>query len=806
MSKNVSHIQHVKSSVVENGQPKLPTASVIVEGEIAVNYADGFETLSIKTSSGNIATFSSDNYYTEKKLGSGFTGENSANTVTSVIEDNERAISAALNDLEANKLDVSAYTPTDLSNYYTKSETSGKTELSDAFDEKADITWVEDKLGSAFTGDNSANTVTSVIEENEEIVSTALNDLDTKKLDVSAYTPTDLSNYYTKSETSGKTEISTELNKYADSVKYNSTSHTIEFYHGTTAGTKVFEVDASAFIIDGMVDDVEVADIESGSTTVKCLVVTFNTDAGKQDINIPLSDIFDPNLYYTKDEIDDSELVISSALNDLETNKLDVSAYTPTDLSNYYTKSETSGATELSDAFDEKADIDWVEDKLGSGFTGENSANTVTSVIEENEEIVSTALNDLETKKLDVSAYTPTDLSNYYTKSETSGATEISNALGAKVNSQTFISHTADTNVHVTSEEKESWDEKADESWVEDKLGSGFTGENSANTVTSVIRDNELIISAALNDLETNKLDVSAYTPTDLSNYYTKSQTSSATEISDAFIEAEEQIEREHTTIAAALNDLNDRISSAASESDLDEIVDALNDLIDNVKDKSKTVSAALNDLEDNKLDVSAYTPTDLSNYYTKSETSGATELSDAFDEKADVTWINEKLGSGFTGANSGVTVTEAIENIVVDQVIDSGTSASTNAVSTHAVYQTITDNELVWTNAYVALSGIISSHTEDVSIHRIDIVTSVSVDSDLTNVTCPYEITGTSKSTAQALVIYDNSSTTTDYNISVLPTYKTPSGSQITLTCPKNGYCKIKYININGTIYASEA
>ena len=111
-----------------------------------------------------------------------------------------------------------------------------------------------------------------------------------------------------------------------------------------------------------------------------------------------------------------------------------------------------------------------------------------------------------------------------------------------------------------------------------------------------------------------------------------------------------------------------------------------------------------------------------------------------------------------------------------------------------------------MWTNAYVALSGIISSHTEDVSIHRIDIVTSVSVDSDLTNVTCPYEITGTSKSTAQALVIYDNSSTTTDYNISVLPTYKTPSGSQITLTCPKNGYCKIKYININGTIYASEA
>ena len=41
---------------------------------------------------------------------------------------------------------------------------------------------------------------------------------------------------------------------------------------------------------------------------------------------------------------------------------------------------------------------------------------------------VDTALSN----KLDVTAYTPTDLSNYYTKSETSGATEISTALSAK--------------------------------------------------------------------------------------------------------------------------------------------------------------------------------------------------------------------------------------------------------------------------------------------------------------------------------------------------------------------------------------
>ena len=54
------HIEHIKSKVVENNSPKLPTASQIHEGEIAVNFAKDYETLSIKNSSGDIVTFSSD--------------------------------------------------------------------------------------------------------------------------------------------------------------------------------------------------------------------------------------------------------------------------------------------------------------------------------------------------------------------------------------------------------------------------------------------------------------------------------------------------------------------------------------------------------------------------------------------------------------------------------------------------------------------------------------------------------------------------------------------------------------------------
>ena len=78
-----------------------------------------------------------------------------------------------------------------------------------------------------------------------------------------------------------------------DSATYDSSSHTIVFKHGST---QLFTLDAAAFVKDGMVDSVA---ISNGN-----LVITFNTDAGKQPISIPLTDIFNPNNYYTKSATD----------------------------------------------------------------------------------------------------------------------------------------------------------------------------------------------------------------------------------------------------------------------------------------------------------------------------------------------------------------------------------------------------------------------------------------------------------------------------------------------------------------------
>ena len=87
-----------------------------------------------------------------------------------------------------------------------------------------------------------------------------------------------------------------------------------------------------------------------------------------------------------------------------------------------------------------------------------------------------------------------------------------------------------------------------------------------------------------------------------------------------------------------------------------------------------------------------------------------------------------------------------------------------------------------------------------------IGIVSAVTVNSNMSDVTCPDSITGSSNTGAKAVVIYENGGTTTDYTITVSTSYKSPDGSQISITCPKNGYCEVNYVNINGTIYARGA
>lgn len=474
MAKNTNFVSHKKSKQKnQDGTPQLPLASALVEGEIAINFAENVETLSIKNESGNVVTFSSDNYYTEKKLGSAFTGANSAVTVTDALENIEIDVdqvidsgTSASTNAVATKAVYDAITDNELvwTNAYVamSGEVSAHTANTEIHVTAADKEKLHTHSNKSALDAITGNVGTMAYENKTSYssateVNTALGNKADKETTLAGY---GITNAYTKSETSGATEISnalggkantTDLASYADSVKYNSTSHYVEFYHGTTAGTKVFEYDASPFIIDGMVQNVEIKDVASGGSQVTCLVVSFNTDAGKQDINVPISDIFDANNYYTKSETSGAT-EISNALG----TKVNSATYTghTADTTIHFTTGTVQ--TQIDNSISGKVNTS----DIVSAITPSNSASTApiaTKVVAENELVVSNALTDLDDRKLDASAYTPTDLSDYYTKSQTSGSTELSTAFAEKVDGTTFSGHTADTTAHFTSGEKAAW-------------------------------------------------------------------------------------------------------------------------------------------------------------------------------------------------------------------------------------------------------------------------------------------------------------------------------------------------------------
>ena len=180
----------------------------------------------------------------------------------------------------------------------------------------------------------------------------------------------DMSNYYTKAQSDEKYATKTEVGGYFDGAEYDSNSKRINFKHGQTV--KAY-IDATAFIKDGMVSNVEI----SGGN----LVITFNVDAGKQDIVIPLSSIFNPDNYYTKSEIDNQFSDVEMRVDDVEMSAFDVEMRVDDvetqlagkqdtltaganitiennvisatggggggDMSNYYTKSEVYNKTEI---------------------------------------------------------------------------------------------------------------------------------------------------------------------------------------------------------------------------------------------------------------------------------------------------------------------------------------------------------------------------------------------------------------------------------------------------------------------------
>lgn len=89
-------------------------------------------------------------------------------------------------------------------------------------------------------------------------------------------------------------QAATAAIKTAKSSEYDSATHKIIFKDQDNA--KMFELDATPFVKDGMLEKVE---IKNGK-----LAFSFNTDSGQQALEIPITDIFNPNNYYSKTQVD----------------------------------------------------------------------------------------------------------------------------------------------------------------------------------------------------------------------------------------------------------------------------------------------------------------------------------------------------------------------------------------------------------------------------------------------------------------------------------------------------------------------
>ena len=177
-----------------------------------------------------------------------------------------------------------------------------------------------------------------------------------------------------------------DVEGFFGAVNYDSTSKRINFYNTSTGGTVLGYVDATDFIKDGMVSNVEIKEVTGKGT---CLVITFNSDSGKQAIEIPISQIFNADNYYTKDEVD-AELAKKA------------------DTATTYTKSEVD--TELA----KKA----------------NTADTYTKTA--TDEKIADYTYDKDTIDQKISDSGTFDPTQYYTKSQTYSKTEVDTELAKK--------------------------------------------------------------------------------------------------------------------------------------------------------------------------------------------------------------------------------------------------------------------------------------------------------------------------------------------------------------------------------------
>lgn len=158
------------------------------------------------------------------------------------------------------------------------------------------------------------NTVTIILTDGRTFSFSILNGSGSVDKALDANSPRPLANSVI---TSRFNELDQSLSGLFSDVDYDTTSKVIRFWD-KDKNNVLATLDARPFIKDGMVNSVYISN--------NTLVITFNTDAGREAIGVPLSSVFNPNNYYTKTQVDNR---IRDAVSGM-------------DFTGYYTKQEVN--------------------------------------------------------------------------------------------------------------------------------------------------------------------------------------------------------------------------------------------------------------------------------------------------------------------------------------------------------------------------------------------------------------------------------------------------------------------------------
>ena len=152
------------------------------------------------------------------------------------------------------------------------------------------------------------------------------------------------------------------------------------------------------------------------------------------------------------------------------------------------------------------------------------------------------------------------DLSNYYTKTETSGATEISTALESKADTATTYTKTETDNA-ITAAASTKQDTLVSGTNIKTINNQSILGEGNITIEGGgggLTEDDELLLSTALTDLNDRKIDASEVK----SNYQKKGDYATKNYVTTALEPYETKLDEINTeeVTAYALNDLNNRL------------------------------------------------------------------------------------------------------------------------------------------------------------------------------------------------------------------------------------------------------